>query len=265
MIAGSLLLILVAVGLLVGGVVGGSNTLIVCCIVATVVAATVLVVGVKQSAGAQDAGAEDDLDDATGDLTGSRSAGYRGRDTRETVPRDVPRRRGDRADRGMFGARLDGDRVSTLVEEPIGRGSIPNQGAPDHYGADAPEERVDAHRVDAQRADAPRADAPRAEAQMADVRGQAQRVDAPVDVLDDDPPDEPSAQIVSPSAAARVAMLTSDVLVIDGRPRYHVTGCVHLLGRESEPLPVGEAVELGFTPCGLCEPDSKLLADARRV
>ena len=71
--------------------------------------------------------------------------------------------------------------------------------------------------------------------------------------------------MVTPANAARVAMLTNDVLVVDGRPRYHVPGCVHLHARESEPLPVGEAVELGFTPCGLCEPDSALLADARRV
>ena len=33
--------------------------------------------------------------------------------------------------------------------------------------------------------------------------------------------------------------------MIDGRPRYHLTGCVHLLGRRTEPLPVSEAVELG--------------------
>src|SRR5262249_61734913 len=83
--------------------------------------------------------------------------------------------------------------------------------------------------------------------------------------FDEDPPDEPSIQMVTPSNAARVAMLTADVLVIDGRPRYHVAGCVHLLGREGEPLPVGEAGGLGFTPCALCEPDSALLADARRV
>lgn len=86
------------------------------------------------------------------------------------------------------------------------------------------------------------------------------------DVLDEeDPPDEPAAQYVTPAEAARVARMTADVLVIDGRPRYHLAGCVHLLGRESEPLPVGEAVELGFSPCGRCEPDSALLADARRV
>jgi hypothetical protein len=82
---------------------------------------------------------------------------------------------------------------------------------------------------------------------------------------DEDPPDEPVAQRVTASDAARVARMSTDVLVIDGRPRYHVAGCVHLLGRPFEPLPVGEAVDLGFSPCGLCEPDSALLADARRV
>jgi hypothetical protein len=98
--------------------------------------------------------------------------------------------------------------------------------------------------------------------------------DDPVDPVDDeaggldddgDPPDEPAAQYVSAADAARVARMSAAVLVIDGRPRYHLPGCVHLLGREGEPLPVGEAVDLGFTPCSLCEPDSALLADARRV
>jgi hypothetical protein len=82
---------------------------------------------------------------------------------------------------------------------------------------------------------------------------------------DDDPDDEPAPQRTAPADAARVAQLDTDVLVIDGRPRYHLHGCVHLLGREHEPLPVSEAVELGFSPCGLCEPDSALLASARRV
>jgi hypothetical protein len=82
---------------------------------------------------------------------------------------------------------------------------------------------------------------------------------------DEDPPDEPVTQRVTAADAARVARMSADVLVIDGRPRYHVAGCVHLLGRPFEPLPVSEAVDLGFSPCGLCEPDSALLADARRV
>jgi hypothetical protein len=59
--------------------------------------------------------------------------------------------------------------------------------------------------------------------------------------------------------------MSAEVLVVDGRPRYHVPGCVHLLGRPIEPLPVNEALELGFSPCALCEPDSALLADARRA
>lgn len=89
----------------------------------------------------------------------------------------------------------------------------------------------------------------------------------PTEFIDDDadPPDEPAPQQVSAADAARVGRMHTEVLVVDGRPRYHLPGCVHLLGRESEPLPVGEAVELGFTPCSLCEPDSALLADARRV
>ena len=51
--------------------------------------------------------------------------------------------------------------------------------------------------------------------------------------------------------------------MVDGRPRYHLADCAHLLGREHEPLPVAEAVELGFTPCARCAPDTALLADAR--
>ncbi|MFI6822620.1 hypothetical protein ACIBJE_16945 [Micromonospora sp. NPDC050187] len=83
---------------------------------------------------------------------------------------------------------------------------------------------------------------------------------------DDDPEsadDEPAVQQVSPTDAARVARLDTEVLVVDGRPRYHVADCPHLLGREPEPLPASEAVELGFTPCADCTPDTVLLADPR--
>jgi hypothetical protein len=53
--------------------------------------------------------------------------------------------------------------------------------------------------------------------------------------------------------------MSAEVRVIDGRPRYHLASCVHLLGRESEPLPVHEALELEFTPCGVCEPNNGIL------
>ncbi len=80
---------------------------------------------------------------------------------------------------------------------------------------------------------------------------------------DEDPPDEPPAQHTSAADVARLATLGDDVYVVDGRPRYHLGGCVHLLQRDSEPIPVGEAVDLGFTPCSLCEPDTALLTGAR--
>jgi hypothetical protein len=78
----------------------------------------------------------------------------------------------------------------------------------------------------------------------------------------DVPDDEPGEQPVSPVAAAMVARLGATVLVIDGRPRYHLTGCLHLLGRDIERLAVTEAVELGFTPCAQCEPVTTLLRGA---
>ncbi|MFI6158751.1 hypothetical protein ACIA59_02255 [Micromonospora haikouensis] len=77
------------------------------------------------------------------------------------------------------------------------------------------------------------------------------------------PLDEPPALRVSPADAALVAELDAEVQVVDGRPRYHLSDCPHLYGREAEPLPVAEAVRLGFTPCARCAPDDALLADAR--
>jgi hypothetical protein len=265
-IVGSLLLILVAVGLLVAGVVGGSNALIVCCIVATVLAAVVLVIGVKQSAGADADEADNDEDDDS-EVT-------QVRETRSRAARDTTsgRRAAEQA-----GGPAHGSRAGTLVEERTS--SIPTQ-APGAFDDAGPTERVASRfteRVDVSGGRPDTAgtqtferyrDEPRVEPPVpADVPDAADTADtaADADFDDEDPPDEPSAQIVSPAQAGRVAMLTVDVLVVDGRPRYHIAGCVHLLGRESEPIPVGEAVELGFSPCGLCEPDSRLLADARRV
>nr|WP_307834338.1 hypothetical protein [Actinoplanes lichenicola] len=80
----------------------------------------------------------------------------------------------------------------------------------------------------------------------------------------DDPDDEPLPQAVQPADAVRVARLDAEVLVVDGRPRYHVAECPSLVGRLAEPIPVGEAVELGFSPCGLCRPVDRLVAAAAR-
>jgi hypothetical protein len=75
----------------------------------------------------------------------------------------------------------------------------------------------------------------------------------------DDPDDEPLPQSVRPTDAVQVARLDTEVLVVDGRPRYHMADCPHLVGRLTEPLPAAEAVELGFSPCGLCRPVDRLL------
>lgn len=75
---------------------------------------------------------------------------------------------------------------------------------------------------------------------------------------DGDPPEEPYLP-----AAAIVAELDDEVVVVDERPRYHVTGCPFLPGRSMIPLPAREAVELGFSPCAWCGPN-RVLAERHR-
>jgi len=79
---------------------------------------------------------------------------------------------------------------------------------------------------------------------------------------DEDPPDEPAAELLMASEVARLAGMENEVLVVDGRPRYHLSGCPHLADKESQPLPVSEAVELGFDPCSLCGAATAILAEA---
>ena len=55
-----------------------------------------------------------------------------------------------------------------------------------------------------------------------------------------------------------------DVLVVEGRPRYHVVGCRYLSGKTSGAVEVGQARAEGFTPCGVCRPDIALAARAEQ-
>ena len=71
--------------------------------------------------------------------------------------------------------------------------------------------------------------------------------------------DEPAEQRLSSVEKASLMRLDAEVAVVDGRPRFHHRSCVHLVGRDLEPLPVAEALDLGFSPCSLCEPVSRLL------
>jgi hypothetical protein len=76
---------------------------------------------------------------------------------------------------------------------------------------------------------------------------------------DEDPADEPPPEPVLASEVGRLSQLGDEVIVVDGRPRYHLASCPHLAGRESQPLPVSEAIELGFTGCGECAAATTLL------
>jgi hypothetical protein len=55
-----------------------------------------------------------------------------------------------------------------------------------------------------------------------------------------------------------VTDLTAEVRVLDERPRYHLAACSWLGPRPTLGLPVNEARQLGFTPCGACRPDNTL-------
>jgi hypothetical protein len=77
------------------------------------------------------------------------------------------------------------------------------------------------------------------------------------------PADEPAIEDIPVADALRVAQLSDEVLVVDGRPRYHLAGCRVLADRATVPLPVSAARRGGFTPCAVCHPDSTLLARSR--
>ena len=67
--------------------------------------------------------------------------------------------------------------------------------------------------------------------------------------------EEPAAVDAAPAVSGRV-------LVVAGRPRYHVAGCRYLTGKEAEDIPVAEAREEGYSACGVCKPDEALAGRA---
>jgi hypothetical protein len=239
-IVASLLLVAGAVALLAVGLLNGSNACLVGSIAASLLAAIALVVGSRQAgAGRTPAGqepaepAEPHESAESQEPAAPREPAVPAARQADGDPAEDPGaagrddyRRGEREP--MTEAIPAARRAPVVVREPL----IPAQGG------------------------SPDAGHPHS--------GRLTAVD-PVDVDDEEPPDEPVAQQVPAGDAARVASMSNEVLVVDGRPRYHLPGCVHLLSRASEPLPVSEAVELGFSPCGLCEPDSALLSEARQV
>ncbi|WP_232512819.1 hypothetical protein [Actinopolyspora erythraea] len=78
-----------------------------------------------------------------------------------------------------------------------------------------------------------------------------------------DPDTEPAEQRTDAADVLLVCEADTVVFVIDERPRYHLDDCSWVGDRETLPLPVAEARELGFTPCAVCAPDSSVARLAR--
>lgn len=74
----------------------------------------------------------------------------------------------------------------------------------------------------------------------------------------------PAQEETSADDLAIVTELDVEVVVVDEYPRYHLVDCPWLSGRDTIPIGVGEARQLGFTPCGRCGPDA-VLARAHRM
>ncbi|WP_236791619.1 hypothetical protein [Amycolatopsis sp. GM8] len=85
----------------------------------------------------------------------------------------------------------------------------------------------------------------------------------PVPAAVDDENGEPAVEATSTVDAEQVAKLDAEVVVVDEHPRYHVLGCPWLGTRDTIPIAVKEARDLGFTPCARCTPDAKLLTAAK--
>jgi hypothetical protein len=82
---------------------------------------------------------------------------------------------------------------------------------------------------------------------------------------DFDPQAEPDEERTDVGDVIAIADLPDEVRVIDERPRYHLISCRWVGPRDTIPLPISEARELGFTPCAICRPDSTLAARRRKA
>jgi hypothetical protein len=293
MIVVSVLLIFVAVALLVLGVASGSSTLLISSIVASLLAAIALVAGARQAAAMRRAAApvpeplEPDIHAGPGpDLPVSEPVGAAEPDAAATAqaaparatripgrPR-ARRRRPDDAtpapsfadnplasDEGLASPTDTKPRVASpedaeaaLAADAAYRAAEPAAPDADNLPETGPPE-PDDDLIGSARSEDPDGNAWR----PADASDLAEEFGEPDP---DDPEDEPLPQAVRPADGVSVARMPAEVLVVDGRPRYHMADCPHLLGRLTEPLPVSEAVELGFSPCGLCRPVDRLVSRA---
>jgi hypothetical protein len=85
----------------------------------------------------------------------------------------------------------------------------------------------------------------------------SRRIDAEVEEpVREEPHDDEADEVDDLEEPAR----SGTVLVVPGRPRYHVAGCRYLTGKSASDVDVQDARDEGFTPCGVCKPDDTLAA-----
>lgn len=250
MVAASILLILVAVVLLIAGLAGGSSLLLIVSIAASLLSAVAFVAFARQAAAAR--------------ATAGRETGPRLR-TAHTVPSPdepvspVPHHTSTFGTGGSGWRQPPGSPVTEPDDapppaaysppaEPFAAG--PHTSAFDGEPAAGPYAAPDPVAADAAPYSPPGPRVPETARPTSPAPGEA---------FDGDPP----AEFLSTGEVARLVRLPDEVLVVDGHPRFHLPGCPHLVGREDEPLPVAEAVALGFTPCAHCAAATTLLAEAR--
>lgn len=233
MILLSLLLVLGSAAMLVVGLADGSQLLIWASIGASVAAALALTASVLRRRH------EPELTDRV--PVGARSVGAQ----------------------GGGGESLDRFESARDVHEPVdlGRREPVNEPVqpPIRREAEPPVRREPVTRVE----DRTRIQEPAVPADIPEVGAPGQPAEVPAAERHPDPPGEPLVEDVSASDELRVLDLLDDVLVVDGRPRYHMPGCRHLIGRETVSLPISEARQVGFTPCAWCRPNATL-ADRSR-
>ncbi|MFJ7215558.1 hypothetical protein [Amycolatopsis sp. NPDC098790] len=89
-------------------------------------------------------------------------------------------------------------------------------------------------------------------------------VEKPAEADDETGADGDPGEEETPAAdIAVLADLEDEVVVVDEHPRYHLRTCIWLGSRDTIPIGVGEARQLGFTPCDRCSPDATLVAAHR--
>jgi hypothetical protein len=69
------------------------------------------------------------------------------------------------------------------------------------------------------------------------------------------PAAKPVAAAAPEAASSPPGAWSGDVWVVDGRPRYHLEGCLIIKDQSAEPIPLAQATEDGFMPCSMCEPN----------